>query len=103
MSAFCRYHCRACSSHFSSLEAFDQHRGGPMDDRHCEFPDDADLVELQGVCRISEFDDETAQPITVMGTIYSTERATQAADYFRGLEGRQTAPVGRKSASGAAS
>jgi hypothetical protein len=96
VTAFCRYHCRNCGSHFSSLESFDVHRDGPMSDRRCEFPEN-DLVELQGVCKISEFDDETSAPIPLVGTIYTTKRAAQAAEYFRGLEGPQTASVERKS------
>ena len=98
----CRYHCRRCASHFTSLEAFDAHRDGPMDDRRCEFPDHANLIEVQGVCRISEFDAKTAEPLTTTGTIYATARSGEAREYFSEVEARQTEPVGRTSAPKAA-
>jgi hypothetical protein len=55
MADNCTYHCRPCSSHFTSLRAFDAHRQGPSDDRRCEFPDSG-LVELTGVCKLADPD-----------------------------------------------
>ena len=43
----CRYHCRGCGAHFTSLEAFDAHRAGPMHARHCDLAD-VPLVERFG-------------------------------------------------------
>lgn len=82
----CRYHCRRCGSHFTSLEAFDAHRSGTPQDRACSFPDDAGLVELAGAtCAISGPD-----PVPAV-TVYGTARATRASEYYRGQTGRHTA------------
>ena len=82
----CRYHCRNCGSHFTSQEAFDAHHGTEP----CSFPEDADLVETAGSCRIGD-------PTRVVnGTIYSTVRAFRAANYFRPINGAQTAPANVK-------
>ena len=83
----CRYHCRPCGGHFSSLEAFDGHRSGPLDARRCSYPDDADLVERPGgTCTI-------ADPGCSIGeiTIYSTERAERARERFTTRAERQAA------------
>ena len=88
MTAFCRYHCRACGGHFSSLEAFDAHRSGPFEDRACSYPDDAGLVELDGTCKVADPD----RP-QVGAAVYSTERASRAKDYFNG---RERAPANRR-------
>jgi hypothetical protein len=49
----CKYHCRSCGGHFTSLRAFDAHREGPAgSNRDCTFPEDAPLVERTGVCKI---------------------------------------------------
>ena len=84
MTPHCSYHCRACGAHFSSLRAFDAHRSGPMDDRRCDFPDDAELVERTGICKIS---DPTQPQVGV--TLY--ERA-DSQDYRSRMEDRQAAP-----------
>jgi hypothetical protein len=89
----CRYHCRRCASHFTSLEAFDAHHegsGGMFNP--CAFPNDAELVELHGVCTIG---DPTAPAI---GTVYSTARAARAPEFFRRPEGHQRARARRSEA-----
>lgn len=83
---WCRYHCRGCSSHFTSLEAFDAHHGSEP----CTFPGGIDFVEAAGTCRIGD------PARAVAGTVYSTKRAFRAADYFRPINGRQTARARRK-------
>lgn len=40
----CTYHCPACRSHFTSLDAFDAHRRGKPDARYC----DVDAADDQG-------------------------------------------------------
>ena len=83
---WCRYHCRSCGSHFASLEAFDAHHGTEP----CSFPDGIDFVETAGTCRIGD-------PTTLAtGTVYSTERAFRASDYFRPFNGRHTARARRR-------
>ena len=82
---WCRYHCRRCGSHFTSLEAFDAHHG----DEPCSFPP-SELAETSGACRIG---DPTR---TAAGTIYTTERASRAADYFHPTNGPQTGRAERK-------
>jgi hypothetical protein len=86
---WCRYDCRRCGAHFTSLEGFDAHHSAEP----CSFPEDADLVETAGNCRIG---DPTR---VVKGTIYSTVRASRAANYFRPTNGAQTAPANVKRAS----
>jgi hypothetical protein len=55
MTVFCRYHCRRCGSHFTSLEAFDAHHEGSGETlRPWTFPDDAGLVELFGTCKLND-------------------------------------------------
>jgi hypothetical protein len=54
MKRYCRYHCRTCGCHFVSLEAFDAHQPRNPKDGGCYWPDDADLVEQLGECRISD-------------------------------------------------
>lgn len=88
---WCRYHCRRCGSHFASLEAFDAHHGGSGEGLEpCTFPDDVALVETAGTCVIG---DPTS---LATGTVYGTERANRAADYFRPTNGRQTARARRR-------
>lgn len=84
---WCRFHCRRCGSHFSSLEAFDAHHG----DEPCSFPDDADLIGAPGSCKI-------ASGRTTAGTIYTTARSSRAADYFHPTNGPQTARAERSDA-----
>jgi hypothetical protein len=85
---YCRYHCGRCESHFSSLEAFDAHHQGSGENLiPCAFPDDHALVETEGCCEISDGVARLAQ------TIYVTARCERAADYFRGSEGRESAPA----------
>ena len=89
---FCRYHCRRCGSHFTSIEAFDAHHGGSGETLEpCTFPDGEELVELAGACAIGD-----PSKLPVVGTVYSTERASRAAKYFRPINGRQTARAGRR-------
>ena len=81
----CRFHCRACGCHFTSLEAFDGHREGPAgSNRACTFPDDSRLVERTGICEIGD----PAMPVEGV-TIYAA-RPGRAADYFGSVGGRQT-------------
>ena len=76
-----------------SLEAFDaDDQGSGATLVPCAFPDDAPLVEIAGgTCGV----DDPDRPLTGV-TVYTTERAQEATRYFRALEGRETAPVGRK-------
>lgn len=60
-ATYCRFHCRACDTHYTSLEAFDAHRRGSHDKntRYCRPPSmirkgSHALTELRGVCRISD-------------------------------------------------
>jgi hypothetical protein len=82
---WCRYHCRRCGSHFTSLEGFDHHHGSEP----CSFPDGFEFVETAGTCTVA---DPTA-PTT--GTVYSTGRASRAAEYFHPTNGPQTARAER--------
>ena len=56
---YCHFHCRACGSHFTSLEAFDAHRTGSHADnsRTCLDPatvsNASGMLEVLGVCRIA--------------------------------------------------
>jgi hypothetical protein len=48
---WCRYHCRRCGSHFTSLEAFDAHHEGSGETLvPCVFPDEVEFVETDGTC-----------------------------------------------------
>ena len=47
----CSHHCSACGRHFTSLRAFDAHRGGPWDDRQCEAPAEG-FEPAIGICGI---------------------------------------------------
>lgn len=80
----CRYHCTTCGSHFSSLSAFDGHREGDADSRHCIDPDDAvtrngssrlEVKTQTGRCNLAR-PGESAEPITV----YTTYGAMDDAD-----------------------
>lgn len=78
--AHCRYHCRPCGAHFSSLRAFDAHRIGPMGNRRCELGD-ADLIErFAGVCKI-------AGETPIIGiTVYERPDAAGYRDYRRAVQ-----------------
>ncbi len=94
MSVHCRYHCRACSGHFTSLEAFDAHREGSAGThRACSFPDGAGLVELVGTCNIAD----PRQPRLGVA-VYSGARAGRALEAFGTRAGRRPARAKRKSA-----
>ena len=89
--SICRYHCRPCGAHFTSLESFDAHRVGPMDARRCELADAA-LVELSGTCNI-------AGPMPIVGTtVYEHERAKGYREYRKGENVRENAPTDAKQA-----
>jgi hypothetical protein len=88
VSAHCRYHCRSCEGHFTSLEAFDQHRPRNPSAGGCEWPENAPLIEISGCCKI---DDPDRPRFGV--TLYGTERAERARRYFGGDNGRQAAPA----------
>lgn len=45
-------HCTTCHRHFTGITAFDEHRGGPDDDRRCADP--AMLVDGRGDPKLSE-------------------------------------------------
>lgn len=87
---FCRNHCRGCGSHFASLESFDaHHQGSGANLVPCAFPGEAPLLAITGgTCRI----DDPDRPLTGV-TVYTTERAQQAAEYFRSLRGRESERV----------
>jgi hypothetical protein len=83
----CRYHCRSCGAHFTSLQAFDAHRVGPWSDRRCELGDE--LAEIPGgVCRI---EDPTRSRIGV--TLYAHPDGEGIRSYFRGREAAHTPPT----------
>ncbi len=80
----CRYHCSACRTHFSSLNAFDAHRDGDhATGRYCDEPADDErfaAVAENGVC-----------------TMYAVERVnvavwTLAADLQRARQRSGQAP-----------
>lgn len=51
----CRFHCASCDRHFTSLSAFDLHRQGDYDSRHCADPAEDQRFVLRaddGECRI---------------------------------------------------
>jgi hypothetical protein len=83
-SSHCRYHCRPCGGHFTSLEAFDAHREGPAGThRTCTFPElpaGVELVEQTGICNVAS---DTAQ---IGVTIYALVRPGKFA-----LEGGEMA------------
>lgn len=78
---YCKYHCRHCDSHFTSLTAFDTHRvdgvcwGGELGD---EDPADAGLTERRGVCRIS------TPGLSRAVSVYEHESASRVRDHFHG-------------------
>jgi hypothetical protein len=80
-SSHCRYHCRSCGGHFTSLRAFDAHREGSAgSNRDCTFPEDAPLVERTGVCKI-------AGELPLAGvTVYELAGAQTLRDYWNARE-----------------
>jgi hypothetical protein len=83
----CRYHCAVCGRHFSSLEAFCEHRAGEyVEGRHCVSP--LDLAEhlvtatAEGFCRISGEHTNgsplTLHPVIVWSSARLLGRAVQA-------------------------
>lgn len=54
----CRYHCRACEHHFTSLVAFDNHRQGGV----CLI--DSSVLETKGTCKIGD-PDNVLQDVSV--------------------------------------
>lgn len=76
----CKYHCRSCECHFTSLAAYDAHK--PRNGGQCEWPEKAPLIELVGVCRIGN----PAVPRNAV-TIYEHESAQEARDHFQVLRG----------------
>jgi hypothetical protein len=89
---YCRYHCRGCDGHFTSLEAFDLHRPRNRSDGGCEWPENASLEEFSGTCKIA--DDRVREGVTV----YGSERADRAAFHFRGENGRESASANAREA-----
>lgn len=79
MNRFCSYHCRSCSACFTSLEAFDAHR--PRNNGECEWPDEPELVEHKGTCKISD----PERPLKRV-TVYEHPRAARSRAYFRGRD-----------------
>jgi hypothetical protein len=75
----CRYHCRACGAHFSSLEAFDAHRVGPFFARRCEFPEKVPYEERLGTCSHAT-PGKRAVGVTILGL------PSRAAEHFGGRE-----------------
>src|SRR5262245_13108584 len=73
----CGLHCRVCGGHFTSLEAFDSHRPRNASQGGCEWPDDAVLVEVSGVCWVSD----PTRPNS-SATLYRTGRADRARKHF---------------------
>ena len=46
---WCRYHCRRCGAHFTSLEGFDAHHEGSGENLiPCTFPGDEEFEEPAG-------------------------------------------------------
>lgn len=65
----CRYHCRECGGHLTSLAAFDAHEPRSRTRSGCVWPDDAPLREIPGgECRIGY-----AEPV-VNVTLYEHAR-----------------------------
>lgn len=80
MARNCRYHCRGCNGHFSSLKAFDLHHPRNRRDGGCEWPEDAPLVEVAGgACRISSGPTSAAIGIT----LYEHMEAANIREHFR--------------------
>jgi hypothetical protein len=46
-----QFHCGQCHQTFGGLRAFDRHRNGPIDDRHCTDGADLGLVDRGGIWR----------------------------------------------------
>jgi hypothetical protein len=93
----CAYHCRACGSHFTSLEAFDGHREGPAGgNRICSFPESAELVELSGSCRVSH----PTLPLVAV-TIYEHAKAGRLREYRKAENAREALSTDAKSATAA--
>jgi hypothetical protein len=79
---YCRYHCRTCGAHFTSLEGFDAHRA----DFECSWPDlpaRSEWIEKLGVCKIAAAE-------SAVGVTYVLVRP---AKYGAGsdVEGRESA------------
>jgi hypothetical protein len=91
----CRHHCAGCGGHFSSLEAFDSHQprsGG------CGWPDDAPLVELTGVCKVANYNDN-GEPIANLGvSVHQHPNAARARDFFGSRAGAENGSNGSHSA-----
>ena len=95
----CTYHCRGCDSCFTSLAAFDAHRTGPFDGtRACTFPGDVDWEEHRGVCRVSEFDDETGQPIPRAVVVYALALSAERRATLERLRGSNESRTGVRDA-----
>jgi hypothetical protein len=68
---YCRFCCRACGSHFTSLEAFDAHRVGShaANTRTCVDPaivaTASRMLEVFGTCRIANGRDHPRRRISV--------------------------------------
>ena len=80
----CTHHCRGCDQHFTSLQAFDAHRTGPMDARECLSAVGAGLVARSGgVCVVSDPDvPQTGQ------TIFEHRAATQIREHHQAVSKR---------------
>jgi hypothetical protein len=85
MPRSCRYHCRRCGAHFTSLRAFDAHHEGSGENLvSCVFPEGAGLVEVAGgVCLIG---DPTAPLIDV--TLYERADSQEYRERMRATEGQ---------------
>lgn len=49
----CQYHCSGCGCHFTSLQAFDDHRTGDWSERACWGEDAEERLEIvreDGIC-----------------------------------------------------
>ena len=90
MTTYCRYHCSRCSSHFTSLVAFDAHHEGSGETHvPCQFPDDHGLTERTGVCKIG------AGPSRRDVTVYEHKTAQGLRDR---IEARQALSQRRREA-----
>lgn len=87
MAATCRYHCRECGRHFSSLNAFDVHRVGPWSARQCAEPDRR-FVLTGGVCRLTGPDSNEVRG-EILSLAADRERITLAFAH-RGRESGRT-------------
>lgn len=73
---FCRYHCRSCGGHFTSLLAFDAHE--PRHPREgCVYPDEPALTERRGNCRISDPTEELTGVV-----VYEHPRSERGREHF---------------------